>query len=242
MWGAFLRFCFDVYRRGFGLVTLALIAICAAALLAHGLGTTLIMLSAELLDPGLLWPLLGAAEVLLMCALLLGMLKLSLQLVRGQPASLSLLLSGVDRLGSLLLVSMITAAVVGGAELLTVLPIGLGFAFLDASVSLGDLLLVALGVLVALCVSIYVLLGLVFATIELVSEPTIGTFTALGNAWRIAHGERLTVGFGMFLIGVLGTVGGMFCGIGALFTLGYASVLFAALYLALRNGAPNLRR
>jgi hypothetical protein len=184
-----------------------------------------------------LWAGLSLVHLLAICVLTLGVLKISLRVARGEPAELSLLWSSVPRVGAFLLVGAAMGAALFGVELLLLAVFGLGFSSLDSGDwTLGTLLIgVALGLL-GLAASAYVSLGLVFAGLELVDNPETSVLAALKNAWRIARGERLTLGFGLFLISLLIGAGLIMCGVGVIFTLGYASVLFAALYLALRNG------
>jgi hypothetical protein len=238
-WGAFLRFCFTCYTKNFGLLTLATIACFGAVFVLQAISGVLLMALASFDGGQFVWIVLPVLQALLMSLMTLGMLQISLRVVQDQPAGLSLLWSGMPRIGPFLLVSAAIGAALLGLELVLLAVFGLGFSSLDAADwTLGTLLVAGSLGLVGLAASIYVSLGLVFAALELVAQPELSPLTALKNAWRIAHGERLTVGFGLFLISLSMLAGAMFCGVGLVFTLGYAAVLFAALYLALRNGAP----
>lgn len=237
VWGAFLRFCFERYAKNFGLLTLTMVVCFGAFFVLNALSTLLMLVGSDSMAD--LWLGMYVLQPLLMSVLILGVLRISLQVARGQPADLSLLWTGLPRWGAFLLVSGAIGAALFGVELVLLAVFGLGFSSLDANDwTLGTLLLAGASAVVALAVSTYVSLGLVLASIEIVAQPELSVRAALKNAWRIAHGERLTLGFGLFLISLLMFAGTIMCGIGLLFTLGYAAVIFAALYLALRNGAP----
>jgi hypothetical protein len=238
-WGRFLRYCFEVYTKNFGLLTLAMIA-CFGAPIALEFAFGALTLVSD--DPAFgfgIMAVLGIGLLVLMSLLVLGVLNISLHVARGQPAELSLLWRSVPRLAAFLLVSAAMGAALLGIEALLAMVFGLGFASLDsADWTLGTLMVGLVLGIAGLAASAYVSLGLVFACVEIVAEPEISAFGALKNAWSIARGERLTLGFGLFLISMLLFAGLLMCGIGVIFTLGFASVLFASLYLALRNGAP----
>jgi hypothetical protein len=237
-WGAFLRFCFARYTQNFGLVTLTTIAWLGSMFALNMIGAlfTLVLPSFELSK--LLWPALSLVQVVLFALLTLGVLKISLRVVLGQPAELSLLWSSVPRLGAFFLVSAATVVALFGVELVLVAIFGLGLFSLDSSDwTLGTLIMGALLAAAGIAVSAYVSLGLVLASLEIVAQPDVSVLDALKNAWRIARGERMTLGFGLFLIGLLNLAGMIMCGVGMIFTLGLGTLIFAALYLALRNGA-----
>lgn len=238
-WGRFLRFCFELYTKNFGLLTLTMIAFFGSQVALQAIGGVAMMAVPDFALSSVLWSLFSLLYLVAICALILGVLKISLRVARGQPADISLLWTGLPRVGAFVLVGLALGAALFGLQLLLLAVFGLGFASFDGGdATLGTLLIgVVLGVL-ALGTSAYVSLGLVFAGMELADKPETSVLDALKNAWRIAHGERLTLGFGLFLISLLLGAGLLMCGIGVIFTLGYAAVLFAALYLALRNGAP----
>ena len=91
--------------------------------------------------------------------------------------------------------------------------------------------------LIALPAYIYVVAGLAFMQVELAFNDDAGPIEAIAISWRIARGKRLViVGVGLLSIFIyLGSL--MLCGIGVIFGGPLAMLLFAALYLALRNGA-----
>lgn len=95
----------------------------------------------------------------------------------------------------------------------------------------------AIAGLIFLPIYVYVLLGIVFAQSELAFNDDSGPISALVYSWRIARGRRLRI-FGVGMVAALIMLGSaMLCGIGLLFGLPFATLLFVALYLALRNGA-----
>jgi hypothetical protein len=240
-WGPFLRFCLDRYAQNFGVLTLAMIACFGSFFVLYVIGAAFSFVSAGFGDSGFLWALLSIAQIVLTSALTVGMLKISLEVVQSRPVEVSMLWSGMPRLGAFLLVTAAMGAAMLGVEGVIALVFGLGFSLLETGDwTLGTLVLGALLALAAMGLSVYVSLGFVFACLEVVAEPTLGVLAALRNAWRIANGERLTVGFGLFLISLLMFAGMLMCGVGMVFTLGLSAVIFSALYLALRNGAPLL--
>jgi hypothetical protein len=95
--------------------------------------------------------------------------------------------------------------------------------------------------LVLLPLYVYGLTGIAFMHAELAFDDNAGPVTAIQASWRIARGKRWKI-IGVGLIAGLITSGSaMMCGIGLLFGAPFATLLFAALYLGLRNGAevPN---
>jgi hypothetical protein len=150
---------------------------------------------------------------------------------------LSDLFSGFNRLGAWFVQMVASAAItlpffaiVGGlVYLASLLSTG---AAIGASVVLGIPAFVAF---------IYVMFGLAFANPEIAAQREVGAIAGLGNSWKITKGHRSMV-FVVALVGAaLYGAGIMACFVGAVFTLGIALCLFASLYVALRNGAEDLR-
>jgi hypothetical protein len=101
--------------------------------------------------------------------------------------------------------------------------------------SAGLPLLMASGVLAPF--SVYIAAGLVFVHAELAFNDDAGPIEAIIYSWRIARGKRWSI-IGVGLSGALITAGSaMLCGIGLLFGVPFVTLLMAALYLALREGA-----
>jgi hypothetical protein len=153
---------------------------------------------------GILWGVVPLVHLVAVVLMIVGVLQIALRVSRNEPASLALLWSGLPRLGAFLLAIGATAVAMFGLQILMFLVFGVGFASLDASSwTLGTLLAAILVGFAVLAVSTYVSLGLTFACLEVVAQPGISVWRALKNAWLIAHGERLTLGFGLFLIWLL---------------------------------------
>ena len=84
---------------------------------------------------------------------------------------------------------------------------------------------------------IYFISGIAFMQAELAFNDDAGPIDAVLYSWRIAQGKRWKI-IGVGLLAALIVMGSaMLCGIGLLFGAPLASLLFGALYLALRNGA-----
>jgi len=84
---------------------------------------------------------------------------------------------------------------------------------------------------------IYLGTGIAFMQAELAFNDDAGPIEAIVYSWRIARGKRLKI-IGVGLLAILIVIGSaMLCGVGLLFGAPLASLLFGALYLALRNGA-----
>jgi hypothetical protein len=84
----------------------------------------------------------------------------------------------------------------------------------------------------------YLALGVAFAGIELVAQPDVGAIDGIRHSWAIARAQRMVILWGFMVAALAVGLGFMLCGVGAVFGAGYACVLYATLYLTLRNGAP----
>jgi hypothetical protein len=237
LWGELLGISLRIYRQNFGLVSVAVLLTAAPLLIGQLASSALQLLWSD--DFGLvigLSLLIGIAQLLAQALAWLGLLGIGVRLARGEPAELSMLLSGLPRLGALLLQG---AAI----QFALMFAAGCAFAPVVAVFALSDepaLSTVGLAGLVAALGTgavIYVALGFAFASFELAAQPGVGPFAAIGNAWAIARGERLTIAFGLLLAFGLALLGMLVCFVGLIFTLGYATLLLAVLYVALRNGA-----
>ena len=86
-------------------------------------------------------------------------------------------------------------------------------------------------------VYIYFITGIAFMQAELAYNDDAGPIDAVLYSWRIARGKRWKI-IGVGLLAILIVMGSsMLCGIGLLFGAPLSSLLFGALYLALRDGA-----
>jgi hypothetical protein len=177
-------------------------------------------------------------QTLIQGVLSLGLFLMGLKAARGEKPQLADLFGGLPRLGTWIAqVLLIGAAITPVAAL-----VGGGFALLMPGLS-GTTAFIAAAVVgvLLLPVVLYFSLGVSFAAIEVVAQPSVGAVTSLRNSWAIVSGKRLEIFlFGMAAF-VLYMAGFLACLIGVLFTMSYASVVYAAYYLALRNGAPDLR-
>ena len=90
--------------------------------------------------------------------------------------------------------------------------------------------LVLVGVPLAYCG-----LGVSFAQLFLVAEPRMTAIEGLRASWRLASGQRWPLLGTLLLTGLLGMAGVLACCIGALASLPLASLVFTAVFLALRN-------
>ena len=85
--------------------------------------------------------------------------------------------------------------------------------------------------------SIRFLLGIVFAVNELTYDDAVGVVESVVRSWRIASGRRWLIFATLFIAGMVTLASLMLCGVGVLFGGPFATLMMAALYLALRNGA-----
>ncbi|MGB5266130.1 MAG: hypothetical protein WBN30_06060 [Polyangiales bacterium] len=95
----------------------------------------------------------------------------------------------------------------------------------------------ALATLLLLPLYVYIVTGIAFIQAELAFNDDAGPIEAIVYSWRIARGKRWPIiGVGLLSMLIFGG-SAMFCGVGLLFGAPLATLLFAALYLGLRNGA-----
>jgi hypothetical protein len=237
VWGELLGFSFELYKRHFAQVTLAVLVVLAPFVLGHAVSLPLSALFEDDFVLAIaLSLLLWIAQMLAQAAATLSALDVCVRLARGEAEVRLSLRAGLSRLGPLLLQYLIVNFALMFAALLAAAPVIAVFALSDepALPTLG------MAALVAFCGAgfvAYTALGFSFASLELVAQPRLDAFDAIRNAWAIARGERLTIFVGLVLVGLLLLAGALFCLVGLLFTLGYAAVLFSVLYVALRNGA-----
>jgi len=95
----------------------------------------------------------------------------------------------------------------------------------------------AVASLVLLPFYVYIATGIAFMQAELAYNDDAGPIEAILYSWRIARGRRWRI-IGIGLLAALIVMGSaMLCGVGLLFGAPLATLLFGALYLALRQGA-----
>lgn len=240
--GALFDFSWQVYKRNFVLVTLLMLALLGGTFVLQGAWYALQMLFVD--EPVVMVALstLGfAVQLVVQGALLLGVLGISLRLVRGEPVHLGMLRAGLSRLPALFVQALVLQAGLMAGAFLAAIPIVAIFYFAsDAALPLfaaAGLLSLLAGLLL-----LYVGLGLAFSAIELVAQPSVGPFAAIQNSWLVARDQRLTLFLSLLALAALFFAGTMACFVGLVFTLGFGTLFFATLYLALRNGAPGLSR
>ena len=95
----------------------------------------------------------------------------------------------------------------------------------------------AVASLVLLPFYVYIATGIAFMQAELAYNDDAGPIDAILYSWRIARGRRWRIIGVALLAGLIVMGSAMLCGIGLLFGAPLATLLFGALYLALRQGA-----
>ncbi|MGB5680368.1 MAG: hypothetical protein WBM47_00855 [Polyangiales bacterium] len=182
-------------------------------------------------------------QLVLSAIFTLGFWAMALRGLHGEPARVGSLFSQLSKIWKYILQSL----ALGLGLVLIIAPILLiiFLAFVgpvDRSTPMSEIMEsagmpLAITTLVAAPVYIYLILGLLFAQVELAFNDDAGPIDAIIYSWRIARGKRLSI-FGVAVISTFIFLGSlMLCGIGVLFGAPLATLLFGALYLALRNGA-----
>jgi len=238
-WGQLVGFAWDVYKRNWALLLVAVIVMMAVNGVFQGLSMVLQFALMDQLDLMLLLQgLLVLPQMLVSSLLTLGMMSIAVRIARGEPASLGLLFASWSKIGAFLLQVLVIVAALIPLGLLCTAPLLLslfGLASSDMGFVVG-----AIPVVLGIVAFVYVAFGFAFGGFELVAQPQVGGIDALRNSWNIARSQRLAI----FLGSIIG-MGAMFLGVFACFvgmflTYGFAFVLFATVYLTLRNGAEGL--
>jgi hypothetical protein len=231
--GALFDFAWKAYKRSWGVITggtaifmIIVIGISVPFSIAGTLlGTTT--------SSGILLQLVSfVVQSLVQGLLSLGLFQMSLKAARGETPELADLFAGSRRFGTWVAQALILGAVItpiiallGGAAWM------LGTENWTISAGIGVLLLP---------VWIYVFMGFAFGALEIMAQPSVTAVGALRNSWAIASGKRLEMLLLVIAAFILYVAGFVACLVGVLFTMSYASVVFAAYYLAVRNGASGL--
>lgn len=175
--------------------------------------------------------------------LTMGLWAMAIHALHGRPAPIGALFSQIHK--ALKYVLQVLAIWVPLAALFALIGVAVFFAFvgpLDLDMGLDEAFQIAapaLGVflLVSAPVYVYVILGILFAQTELTYNDDSGPIEAVIYSWRIAKKNRWLI-LGVAIISGLIALGSlMLCGVGFLFGGPFATLILAALYLALRNGA-----
>jgi hypothetical protein len=173
----------------------------------------------------------------------LGLWAMAVRGLHGKPMSVGVLFSQLSKIWKYVVQSLAVAVAAG----LIVLPIivivflmFVGPVDLDTPMSeIMDDAGIPFGIasLVLLPLYVYLVTGVVFMQAELAYNDDAGPIDAILCSWRIARGKRWRIiGVGL-LAGFIVVGSAMLCGIGLLFGAPMSTLLFGALYLALRSGA-----
>jgi hypothetical protein len=240
-WGELLRFSWGVYLKNWLVLTGAAFVALFGVFILQGASFAL---QGLLVDQMALMLTLQAAlvipQILLQGLLTLGMLSLAVHAARGEPVRLGMLVTPWRKLpGFALQVLAIVAANLPVMALLTVPAFALTFLWgPDPSMAVfgASLLCLPLGLFAFL----YLGLGVAFSSLELVAQPEMDGLNGLRNAWSIARSERLAIFLGLLICGGLVWSGLVVCVAPVFPAYALACVIFASLYLTLRNGADSL--
>ena len=148
------------------------------------------------------------------------------------PLSLGRALARLKALPKLLVQLLLVYAAVAACA-------GLGFGLYMLVSSLSSALAgaAAVGLLAipAVPVGIYVSIGLAFMVFELAHNPEATALSALRRSWELAAGRRWSIAGVLFVSGLIGGAGLLLCCIGALASAPLGTLLYAALFLALKQ-------
>ena len=252
--GAVFGYCFEVWKKQWVMLSLGVLVVggiyvggSLALQLVLGGGMALVGKGENLgaLGGVMGFFFLGILVLLMLVGVgFLGLHRMCLDVLLGQPADLSALTSQFPKfgravvlfflMGVLVLVPVIAfGAVVGiaGAAGLAGSRDALGE---GAAVGLAGAFIV--GYLVLLAGLIYVSLPFTFMMLEMVHSDA-SALECFRRGWALSDGHRLQIFGYRFVGGVIATLGMLACCVGMLPALALALMLEAALYLALRSGA-----
>lgn len=183
------------------------------------------------------------AQLVIGAIFALGIWALAIRGVLGRPASVGVLFSQLSKVWKYIVqglavgtgVLLFLAPIVVIILLVFVGPVDLATPMEEIIDDAGRPFLITSVVL--LPVYAYVFSGLAFIHAELAFNDDAGPVDAILHSWQIARGKRWRI-IGVFLVaGFILSGSAMMCGIGLLFGAPFAILLYAALYLGLRNGA-----
>ena len=175
--------------------------------------------------------------------LVLGFWAMAIHTLHGRPAPIGALFSQINKalkyilqvLAMWLPLGILFGAIGAAVFFISMGSIDLDMPLDEALETAGPALWVFF--LVSIPIYVYILLGILFAQLELTYNDSAGPIEAIVYSWRIARKRRWLV-LGVTVIATLIAVGSMLlCGVGFLFGGPLATLIVAALYLALRNGA-----
>jgi hypothetical protein len=163
--------------------------------------------------------------------LALGFFSLAFRALSGQPVELKAVFTQHRKVPKLLLQYLAVLVVFGlAAGIPAVIIIGL--------LQWDQMLVAGLITVAVLAIPFtYVALGLSFMQAELAYDDDVGPLEAIRRSWVIVRGHRLWAFVGGLVYAFAMFVGLLACCVGLLATMPFAHLVFAGLYLALRNGA-----
>lgn len=184
-----------------------------------------------------------AVQLVLSAVFTLGLWAMAIRGIRGEPMSVGVLFSQLSKIWKYVLQSlaiMLAALAVVLPFVVIIVLMFVGPVDLDTPMSeIVDDAAGPFGIALAALLPVYVyfIAGIAFMQAELVYNDDAGPIDAIRHSWRIARGKRWRI-IGVGLLAGLIVLGSfMLCGVGLLFGAPLSSLLFGALYLALRNGA-----
>lgn len=173
----------------------------------------------------------------------LGLWAMAVRGLHGQPMSVGVLFSQLSKIWKYVLQSF--AVALGAVLILLPLLVIIFLMFVgpvDLDTPMSEIvddagIPFAVASLVLLPFYVYIATGIAFMQAELAYNDDAGPIEAILYSWRIARGRRWRIiGIGL-LAGLIVGGSAMLCGVGLLFGAPLATLLFGALYLALRQGA-----
>jgi hypothetical protein len=173
----------------------------------------------------------------------LGLWAMAVRGLHGQPMSVGVLFSQLSKIWKYVLQSF--AVALGAVLILLPLLVIIFLMFVgpvDLDTPMSEIVddagvPFAVASLVLLPFYVYIATGIAFMQAELAYNDDAGPIEAILYSWRIARGRRWRIiGIGL-LAGLIVGGSAMLCGVGLLFGAPLATLLFGALYLALRQGA-----
>jgi len=173
----------------------------------------------------------------------LGLWAMAVRGLHGQPMSVGVLFSQLSKIWKYVLQSF--AVALGAVLILLPLLVIIFLMFVgpvDLDTPMSEIVDDAgipftVASLVLLPFYVYIATGIAFMQAELAYNDDAGPIEAILYSWRIARGRRWRIiGIGL-LAGLIVGGSAMLCGVGLLFGAPLATLLFGALYLALRQGA-----
>ncbi len=177
-------------------------------------------------------------QLLVQVALELPLLGLYLDVAAGKPPALEPALRRLRRLPQALLqvvimtmAFMLYAAVIGGAAF--------GLARLAGMTASGRNGVIAIAAFIGAVPAVYLGIGLMFALLALLDDPSATAVSALRTSLQLVSGQRLRVLGISLLTFALGGAGFLACCVGGLASAPLSGVLFSTLFLALRNDAAR---